>query len=223
MMLVVSSPFMQFAAPWKYLCIYLAGCVGATVLEYVTGVIMEALFKVRYWDYSQKPFNLQGHICLESTIVWGGFTLMMTELIHKPIESVVFAIPGRALEAVTFGLTVCFAVDFILSFKAAMNLQRVLVKLEHARKEMSLMQKRLDVLIALTGEELERVREELAELREKYHIHLLNRERLTVVKGFFQRHMLRSNPTMISLRFGDSLRELQEKLEQEIRERHRDK
>ena len=54
MMLVVSSPF-QDSQP----LVFLAGCVGSTVLEYVTGVVMEALFKVRYWDYSHKKFNFK--------------------------------------------------------------------------------------------------------------------------------------------------------------------
>lgn len=221
MMLVVSAPFQNVEAPQKYLFTYLAGCVGATVLEYVTGVVMEALFKVRYWDYSDKPFNLNGYICLESTLAWGGFTVLMTTFLHRPVEHVVSAIPAQALEAVTYGITVCFVVDFVLSFKAAMNLQSVLVRLEQAQKEISLMQKRLDVLIALTGEELDKVKEELAELRERHRIHVLDRERLTVIKDVFQRDMLRSNPTMISRRFSDSLREMQEKLEQDIRERRR--
>ena len=43
MMLVVSMPFQD-----NLVLVYIAGCIGATVLEYVTGVTMEALFKVRY-------------------------------------------------------------------------------------------------------------------------------------------------------------------------------
>ena len=58
MMLVVSSPFRD-----NLLLTFVAGCIGATVLEYVTGVAMEALFKVRYWDYSHKKLNFQGQIC----------------------------------------------------------------------------------------------------------------------------------------------------------------
>lgn len=223
MMLVVSAPFQGFAVPQKYIFIYLAGCVGTTVLEYVTGAVMEALFKVRYWDYSEKPFNLNGYICLESTLVWGAFTVLITAFLHRPVEHAVLSIPAKVLGAVTYGITVCFIVDFVLSFKAAMTLQSVLVRLEDVRKEMSLVQKRLDVLIALTGEELEKVKEELAQLRERHRIHVLDRERLTAVKDIFQRDMLRSNPTMISRRFSGSLRELQEKLEQEIRERRRNR
>ncbi len=217
MMLVVSAPFQSVLPPQKYICIYLAGCVGATALEYVTGVVMETLFKVRYWDYSHKRFNLKGYICLESTLAWGGFTILMTELIHRPIEQAVSAIPGRVLSVVTLGLLMCFAADFALSFKAAMDLQELLSGLEQAKREMTHMQKRLDVLIALTGEELEKVKEELAELREKYRIRGLDRERMTRIRDLLQRDMLRSNPSMISVKFGESLRELQEKLETEIR------
>ena len=80
MMLVVSMPFQD-----NLVLVYIAGCIGATVLEYVTGVTMEALFKVRYWDYSKNKFNFQGHICLGSSLAWGGLTILMTEFIHKPI------------------------------------------------------------------------------------------------------------------------------------------
>ncbi len=55
MMLVVSMPFQD-----NLVIVYIAGCIGATVLEYVTGVTMEALFKVRYWDYSKNKFNFPG-------------------------------------------------------------------------------------------------------------------------------------------------------------------
>ena len=42
--------------------VWLLGMIAATALEYVTGDVMERLFKVRYWDYSKKRFNLNGHI-----------------------------------------------------------------------------------------------------------------------------------------------------------------
>jgi len=48
--------------------VFLLGMLAATALEYVTGAAMEALFKVRYWDYSKQPFNLNGYICLTSSL-----------------------------------------------------------------------------------------------------------------------------------------------------------
>ena len=95
MMLVVSMPFQH-----NILLTYIAGCIGATALEYVTGVVMEALFKVRYWDYSNQKFNFQGQICLSSTLAWGGLTILMTRVVHKPVEQLMLAIPGGTLTVV---------------------------------------------------------------------------------------------------------------------------
>ena len=80
-MLFVSRPFSD-----QILYLFLAGMIGATLLEYITGVLMESLFKVRYWDYSNLKFNYQGQVCLSSSIAWGGLTVLMTRVIHQPIE-----------------------------------------------------------------------------------------------------------------------------------------
>ena len=155
MMLLVSMPFQH-----NLLLTYIAGCIGATALEYVTGVVMEALFKVRYWDYSNQKFNFQGQICLSSTLAWGGLTILMTRVVHKPVEGLVFAIPEGVLSVVTFVLTIYIVADFTLSFKAAIDLRDVLVKMEAAKEELERVQKRLDVIIALSNEEWEAKKQE---------------------------------------------------------------
>lgn len=149
MMLVVSMPVRD-----NLLLVYVAGCIGATALEYVTGVTMEALFKVRYWDYSNQRFQFQGHICLSSTIAWGFLTILMTEVVHKPVERLSLMIPSVWLTSLVIALTAVIAADFSMSFKAALDLRDVLLKLERAREEMEHMQKRLDVIIAIADEEI---------------------------------------------------------------------
>ena len=44
---------------------------------------MEALFKVRYWDYSKQPFNLNGYICLTSSLAWGAFSILLVRFLHR--------------------------------------------------------------------------------------------------------------------------------------------
>lgn len=163
MMLVVSAPFQD-----NLLLTYIAGVIGATALEYITGVMMEALFKVRYWDYSNQPFNYKGHICLSSSVAWGFLTMLMTRVIHKPIEQFVLAIPMRTLACVTGIMTVYIVADFTLSFKAAMELRDILVRLQKVKEEVERLQRRLDVIIAFNNAEKEQKRLEgelsLAEL-----------------------------------------------------------
>lgn len=257
MMLVVSMPFQD-----NLVLVYIAGCIGATALEYVTGVVMEALFKVRYWDYSKNSFNYKGYICLWSSLAWGALTILMTEVIHKPIEQLVLKIPTQILTVVTLLLTAVIFADFALSFKAALDLKNVLVSMEKAKTELLHIQKRLDVIIALANDGLankreefaenigqrkealseeletriddlrkgieeklesgkkllqlsessskhwEKLRSELADLRSKYNSSVEDRKRLSKSRDFFQRNMLRSNPTMSSKRFREALEEL---------------
>lgn len=163
MMLVVSMPFQE-----HLILVYIAGCIGATILEYVTGVTMESLFKVRYWDYSDKRFNFQGHICLGTSLAWGLLTILMTQLVHRPVEYLVLMIPATMLTIVTLILTVGIACDFALSFKAAMDLRDILVMMEKAKEELTHIQKRLDVIIALADSDIQARKEEWSEAREAW-------------------------------------------------------
>ncbi len=240
MMLVVSMPFQD-----NIFLTYIAGCIGATALELVTGELMEALFKVRYWDYSNQKINYKGHICLSSTVAWGFLTILMTEFLHKGVERIIFVLPSAAVTVLTVATSFYIVVDFTLSFKAAMDLRDVLMGLEKAKEEMERIQKRLDVIIAVASDEIESrrqenslkaeelmdsieakfnslrerlkinpsefvddVREEIMELRNKYSIEKEQRMRFRRLKDFYQRNLIKGNPTMKSKRFEEALEEL---------------
>ena len=149
-LLFVTIPFRE-----SLLLMFTAGAIGATILEYLTGVTMEALFKVRYWDYTKRKFNFQGHICLAATTLWGVFALLLVKVIHRPIENVVLGLPEMFVEVSVMLVTVVFAADYALSFKAALDIRDVLIKLEEVQREMERMQKRLDVILAFAEDSRE--------------------------------------------------------------------
>lgn len=150
LMLFITLPFRD-----SLLLMFIAGAIGATALEYVTGVTMEAIFKVRYWDYSKRRFNFQGHICLAATTLWGCFAIIIVKVIHRPIEDMVLGLPGIFVEAATMIIAMLFVADFALSFKAALDICDVLIKLEEVQREMERMQKRLDVILAFAEDSKE--------------------------------------------------------------------
>lgn len=124
---------------------------------------MEALFKVRYWDYSNQPFNFQGQICLGSTLAWGGLTLLMNYVIHKPVERFVLWIPADVLTVVTLLLTVYIVWDFALSFKAALDLRDILISMEKLKTEMQRIQRRAEIIAAVAEENWTEKKEAFAE------------------------------------------------------------
>jgi len=139
--------------------VYFFGMVSATVLEYFTGAAMEALFHVRYWDYSNQKCNLNGHICLTSSLAWGGFSILLVRVIHPPIARLLLRIPLLLAEPLAFALTAAAAVDTVQSFRAAMDLREMLTRLTEENEDLRRLAKRAEVYAAFAGDDLKRFRE----------------------------------------------------------------
>lgn len=153
-------------------CVFAFGLVGATFLEYITGVCMESLFHVRYWDYSQKLFNIKGHICLEASLAWGIFSVLLVKCIHVEVEKIVFKLPIMAVEMGAVLLTIGSIVDFIQSFNEAMDLKGMLGQLTESSQKILQLQRRFERLVTTVEEEygLYRMeREALKEQKKKVH------------------------------------------------------
>ena len=139
--------------------VWLFGMLAATALEYVTGAAMEALFKVRYWDYSKQKFNLNGHICLSSSIAWGFFSILLVKFIHPPIARLLADVPAWLVDPLALALTVVFTVDVVQSVQAALDLREVLSRLTEENEELRRLAKRAEVAAAFAEDDLRRFRE----------------------------------------------------------------
>ncbi len=143
--------------------VYLAGIVAATILEYITGYVMERLFKMKYWDYSNQPFNLHGYICLSSSIAWGFLTIFLTDVIHKPIANAVLEMNPIAEFAFIGIVSVLFVSDSIKSTKEALDLGRALEAMTKMKAELEEMQVQLALLKAETSQRVADFKEDAAQ------------------------------------------------------------
>ncbi|EEG47918.1 putative ABC transporter permease [Blautia hydrogenotrophica] len=146
---------------------YIFGAIGATILEYITGACMEALFKVRYWDYSDKPFNIHGYVCLGTTLAWGLLTILMVRFIHEPVEHLILSLNQTLQDVLATVLTIYVTSDMALSFKAALDIRTMLEKMTKVKEEMEKVQGRLDAIIAFAGP---RVSQEAERFQVKYRV-----------------------------------------------------
>ena len=115
---------------------------------------MEKLFHVRYWDYSNNKFNLNGHICLGSSLAWGVFSVILTLYAHNLIEHLVLSINSNLLEFFVFLLTVYISIDMSESVQEALNLKEMLMSLEENNAEFRRIQKHVEVVAAFCGTEI---------------------------------------------------------------------
>ena len=67
----------------NYVLLYLVGAVLATLFEYLTARLMLRLFGTFWWDYTNKPFNYKGILCLESTLGWVFIALLLFAFLHR--------------------------------------------------------------------------------------------------------------------------------------------
>jgi len=139
--------------------VWLFGMLAATALEYVVGAAMERMFKVRYWDYSKQRFNLNGHICLTSSIAWGFFSILLVRFLHPPVGRLLADVPAWLVDPLALGITVVFTVDTVRSVQAALDLREVLTRLTEENEELRRLARRAEVTAAFAEDDLRRFRE----------------------------------------------------------------
>ena len=139
--------------------VWLFGMLAATALEYVTGDVMERIFKVRYWDYSNQKFNLNGHICLSSSIAWGFFSILLVRFLHPPVARLLARVPAFCVDPLAHGLAIAFTVDAARSVQAALDLRDLLTRAMEESEDLRRLAKRAEVYAAFAEDDLRRFRE----------------------------------------------------------------
>lgn len=116
--------------------LYGGSILFATFVELVGGYILLRLFHLRWWDYSDEPFNLGGYICLRFSIAWGICIIFALKIVHPLIRlnvNILDRLPGHILVAVLY---VIFAADLIITVLSILNLNKDLKRLNALGAEM---------------------------------------------------------------------------------------
>ena len=102
--------------------LFLGGVIVPTILEYLTAVLMEAVFHTSWWDYSKNKFNFQGRICLGASLGWGVFTVVLFYVLHPFVEWIVSLYSVAAGKVLVCAAGLLYLVDFCVSFANAMQI-----------------------------------------------------------------------------------------------------
>ena len=137
-----------------------------TTVEYITSYVLEKIFKARWWDYSDRKFNLEGRACLGNAFLFGIGGVFFTYVLNPFVITVVGKLPILALRIVSIVLMVIFIADVIITIRTLYQVKVSTIKF-----------KRRDVTAELT----KLIREELTKKRD-------------IKTNFFVRHMLNAFP-----------------------------
>lgn len=100
--------------------------IAFTIFEYVVAVVLESLFGLKWWDYSNEVLNFQGRISLAYSIAWGIIGVIFVEKIHpyvmRKLEKFTTSI-SKKIQIMFLSIFVSIiTIDFILSVIKYINI-----------------------------------------------------------------------------------------------------
>lgn len=132
-------PIYGFGAMYMYLfltryynepiTLFVMAVVGTSIIEYVTGYLMEKIFNARWWDYSDMRFNLEGRVCLRNSLLFGLLGVLFVYVLNPIYMHIVRMIPSNVVVVLGIVLFCLFLVDCILSFSIVSKLKKNLLNL----------------------------------------------------------------------------------------------
>ena len=103
--------------------IFVFSMVMCCLLEYFTSLIMEKIFKLRWWDYSNRKFNINGRICLENGIYFGIGGICMHTFLNPLIANFIYDLDNGIIYILGIGIFIIMVVDFVISTISVLRLK----------------------------------------------------------------------------------------------------
>ena len=147
--------------------LFLISFIILTLWEYIVGVMLEKLFKTKYWDYSDHKFNYKGRICLTNSLAWGVLGVLFTKYIHPFVENLVGRVDTNIQIFVVVILLLAILIDAITSIVKVKNIRAALNKAEDLNKEIKEKLKELKNMAKEVGEGTTKTSENIQNLVEE--------------------------------------------------------
>ncbi|MBE5958136.1 MAG: hypothetical protein E7254_04650 [Lachnospiraceae bacterium] len=127
--LIILSPVLD-----KKWLLFGGGIVIATVIELFGGWALDKMFHMRWWDYSEEPFNLNGYICLKFCILWGITVVFSVKYFHAFISKMVHYVPFYVGVVVLVLCSIAMICDLIVTYKTVIGIKRDLKEIQKVAK-----------------------------------------------------------------------------------------
>jgi len=209
LLIIITKKFDQ-----NFLMLFIVSSFICSLLEYVSGFLLEKIFHERWWDYSDEPFNLHGYICLRFSIAWGLAGAIVIKEIHPFIESFVYWLPYKLLIIILIAWLIGMFIDFIVTVNHILGLNKKVDELiliqNNMRKISDDMGMRISNHAAKASSKVHDILDnpEFKEHLEKVH------ERL----NYTQRRLLKAYPNLKGTRS-----KLQNEILKQLRKKNKDK
>lgn len=125
--IIISIGFSELRNEWFFLFL---GCASiSTVVEWIAGHFLERLKHKKWWDYSNKKFNLDGYICLSFSVLWGILGVLCLKYVNPFAIQIYQIIPSSILHFVIWICVIMLIIDILgtyaVFFPAVQKIQQI--------------------------------------------------------------------------------------------------
>lgn len=109
----------------SYVVLFILAMVICMAVEYLTSLVMEWLFNARWWDYSNRKFNINGRICLETAIPFGLGGMLIMYVVNPFLTGILDKGSEKLIVILGIILMVIFFTDLVVSFFVILKFRKV--------------------------------------------------------------------------------------------------
>ena len=119
----------------NYNTLFIGGCIVGSILEYIVSWIGEAILNVKWWDYSNIPFNINGRICLAYSVFWGILDLYLMISLNPKIDRMIDWMKNKlnikVVKGIVITLIIIMVIDCIITAYALMCFMVRMIKINN--------------------------------------------------------------------------------------------
>ena len=165
-----------------YVVVFLLSIIICSIVEYLTSYIMELIYRVRWWDYSNRMLNINGRICLFNAICFGLLGTIMVCFLNPFFLNIINNININLKNILLIVIFIFTSIDIIITFNAMFDFRKYVNSLKE-KTLTSIFKHNTDS----TEEMSKRVKNTLKE-KSFIHNHLIKAySNLKVYKNYFNR------------------------------------
>ena len=212
--------------------LFLTGMLVTTVLEYLTSVLLEKLFHMKWWDYSHFKLQINGRVCLLNSLMFGALSVFVMLVLHPRVQKLVDLIPAAVLPWISLGIAAVFIADTVLTVGSILILKG---KLEEVRRALADIKEKSEQVkaqfkvewlarVLQAREQLQDKADDIAEYLEKFRLpegislreYVEDRAKklpsLAKKGRWMNQRLVRAFPSLNAPRYADILEQLKERL-----------
>ena len=122
---IICNTFRHVNSNYNAILTFVTAVIILSILEFITGFILDKVFHMRLWAYSKYKLNIKGYICMQYSIMWGLLFLIYSNLLYSNIDSMSNSFINNQVSVFFLGLFYgVFLIDLSVSIGLTSNVIR---------------------------------------------------------------------------------------------------